>query len=194
MRIACTLPLFVLLCLAACSTVRQSAPERTAMEQILISTAADRAAENLIVDMPSGVHAYVDAANFDGVDAKYAVAAIRDRLLRKGVSIVDDRAAADAVIAIRAGALSMDEDQTLIGIPQFGIPIPLAGELTFPEIALYKKARQQGVARFAAAAYDAKTGRLIASSGPSSGRSHRTRWVVMLFAHWVTDDAGIEEP
>ena len=61
-----------------------------------------------------------------------------------------------------------------------GVPIPLAGTLSLPEVALLKRAETRGVAKFAATLYDAKTGALKSVSSASYGFSHRTHWVVLL--------------
>jgi len=77
----------------------------------------------------------------------------------------------------------------LIGIPSFDIPVPLSnGAIKTPEIALYKRAEQLGVAKLAATGYDAKNGTLIAASDPKLGFSYVRRWVVALIISWTTDD------
>jgi hypothetical protein len=157
------------LAVSGCTTARESSPQRTATEQLLISTAADRAAERLALRVPSGARVFVDAANFEGIDSKYAIGAIRDHLLRTGMKLVADRGNADTVVEIRAGALSVDEKQLLVGIPQMNIPIPLAGSFSFPEIPLFKTRERKGVAKFAATAYGAAEGSLVGSSGPQYG-------------------------
>lgn len=174
---------------AGCSTTRESNPKRTATEQLLISTAADHAADQLELGLPKGTKVFLDTQYFEGADQKYAISTIRDRLLKQGARLVADKASAEAVVEIRAGALSVDEDTTLIGIPSFNVPIPLAGTpLKFPEIALYKKYRRLGVAKFAMTGYDAKQGGFESSSGPEYGYSHRTKWTVLLFISWTKDD------
>ena len=183
--------------LAACSTAKESSPPRTATEQLMLSTAADRAAERIAEqvarDMPKGAKLFVDAANFEGVDGKYAIATIRDRLLRRGGALAKDRDSADLVVEIRAGALSMDDKQTLVGIPKFDVPVPLAGPVSFPEIALFKKRQRTGIAQFGATGYGAEDGRYVASTGPQYGLSRETEWVVLLFISWTTDDYMPEE-
>lgn len=185
--------LFAALTLGACSTERETAPARTATEQLLVSSAADRAAARLALAIPSGKKVFVDASYFEGTDSKYAVAAIRDSLLNKRVALVDKREAADAVVELRAGALSIDESETLVGIRSFDIPVPLAGPLKLPEIALFKRTERKGVARFAATSYGTDDGRLIASSEPKSGYSHKKDWIALLFITWSTDDLPDED-
>ena len=177
------------LCLSAgCTTTRQTDPQRSATEQLLISTAADHAVDDINLDFAPGAKVFVDATNFEGTDSKYAIATLRDRILKLGGRLVADRGQADTVVEIRAGALSVDRSQTLVGIPQFDIPIPLAGPLGFPEIALFKKSERRGVAKFAATSFGAKEGEGQDSSGPRYGFSHDTHWVVLFFFSWTTND------
>ena len=173
--------------LSGCSTDRETDPPRTATEQLLISTAADRAAESLKLDLGPERKAFLDATNFEGLDGKYAIAAIRSSLLKKGTRFVDDKKDADTIVEIRAGALSIDKHELLVGIPSVDIPIPLAGQLGTPEIAIYKSEEQQGVAKFAATAYDKKDGRFLGESTPPLGLS-KIKKRVLLVVSWTEDD------
>jgi hypothetical protein len=108
--------------LSACTSMRETQPLRTANEQLLISGAVDHALDRLRLGIPPGTKIWVDAAYFDGYDQKYAVGAIRDYLLRRGGRLVADRAAAETVVEIRAGALSTNSDDMLIGFPAWPCP------------------------------------------------------------------------
>lgn len=180
----------LLFALAGCSTSRETEPARTATEQLMISTAVDRALDRLNVTIPEGTKIWVDAANFEGYDAKYAVGAIRDRLLHLGAHLVADRGQADAVVEIRAGALSTNSDDLLVGIPAIELPIPMAGAAKTPELALLKKNHDEGVAKIGITAYDAKSGAIapFTLSEPIYGFSNRTRWVVLSFFGWTRTD------
>jgi hypothetical protein len=177
--------------LSACTTTRETDPQRTATEQLLISTAADRAAAAMTLDLGPDRKCFLDATNFEGLDGKYAIAAIRSSLLKKGTLFVADKKDADTIVEIRSGALSIDKHESLVGIPSIDIPIPLAGDFGTPEIALYKTEEQEGVAKFAATAYDAKDGSFLGESTPPLGRSHIKRHVV-LFVSWIEDDVHTE--
>lgn len=183
---------FVLLGLAvaatACTTRNESNPPRTATEQLLISAAADRAAEKMNLDMPANSKVFVDSSNIEGLDSKYAIATMRERMLKLGANLVADRGAADVVVEIRSGALSLDGDKFLIGIPQFDVPVPLTGQLPFPEIALFKRQERGGVAKFAGVGYDAKTGKLLGATEPQYGFSRERRYVLLLFFSWERRD------
>jgi hypothetical protein len=174
--------------LAACVTPRETSPPRTATEQLLISSAADRAAERLALSVPARTKVFVDITYFEGIDAKYAIGAVREHLLRAGSELVTDRSMADVVIELRSGALSTDERDVLLGIPELEVPIPLSGDFTIPEIALFSKKVRQGVAKFAATSYGADDGAFVSASGPQFGSSHITQWRVLLFFGWKTTD------
>jgi hypothetical protein len=177
------------LLLCACTTERASVPQRTATEQLLISTAADRAAADLSLDIPKGTKVYIDRQYFQGYDDGYALNAIRTQFLRQGLAVVDDRAHADAIVNVASGALSTDEKSLLIGIPALQVPaLPVGTSVSVPEIALFKTAQDKGVAKFIATGYDAKTGKLIATSDPQYGFSHQTNHTILLFFSWETGD------
>lgn len=172
--------------LGACTTANDTVPARSATEQLIISTAADRGIEQINFGVPAGARTFVDSY-IDGPDAKYVLGAIRDRLIRQGALPVADRGAADWIVELRAGALSMDQSATLFGLPSFDAPIPLTGATKTPEIALFKRARRVGVAKLAATSYPAKGGAAV-SSGPVHGFSQATKWTVLVLISWSSDD------
>lgn len=181
--------------LGGCSTTRETSPNRTATEQLLISAAADRAAEQLTLEIPRGATVYVDSTYLDVPDGRYAIAAVRERMLELGAGLTQDRASADLIVEIRAGALSIDENEFIVGFPGAALPVPLTGPLQIPEVPLFKKDQRLGIAKISAAAYDGETGRLADATGPQYGFSDQTEWVVLLLLSWTTSDImpGLEE-
>ena len=147
---------------AGCVTERRTDTTRTATEELLVSTAADRAAVTLAAALPVQSSVYLDTGNLSGDDGKYAIGSIQDALLRRGCVIMPKQSGASVIVALRAGALATNSRDTLIGLPAITLPIPLAGAVTTPTVALYDVDKHQGVASFAATATDAKTGRLVA--------------------------------
>jgi len=71
------------LLISACTTQRSSVPARTATEELLISTAADRAAAALSLSIPTGTTVYIDRQYFQGTDDGYALNAVRTPFLKK---------------------------------------------------------------------------------------------------------------
>lgn len=178
----------LVLSLGACVSDRKTDTPRTATEELLVSTAADRAAGALSKWIPTHSKLFVDTSNFDATDAKYAIGAIRDALLRRNASLVDKATDADVVVELRSGALATNDHELLIGVPSFSLPIPFAGPITTPKIALYDRTTQLGVAKFAATGVSAKTGTLVASSAPQYGFAHKTDYIVLLFFGWTRQD------
>jgi len=177
---------------AGCTTIRATSPARSTQELLLISTAADRAANALAVQIPANLTAYVDTSGFAAQDQQYGLATIEDALLRHGVRLVADRTKADAVILPRAGVLSTDERQTLFGIPSLPTPLTVSSGVTLPSLSFFQETEAKGVAKFAASVYDPKTGKLIVSTSPSYGFSREDDGVVLFFITWRRNDMGID--
>jgi len=179
-----------LLLLTGCTAERGTSPNRSAQETLLISTAADRAAEALAAQVPANLTAWIDASGFSAEDQAYGLAAIQDALLRHGVRLVSDRAKADAVILPRAGMLSTYETSTFVGVPS--LPAPMAPGMTMPSLSLYSQNLAKGSAKFAASVYDPRTGKLIVSTDPAYGFSRVDNGVVLFFFTWHKNDMGVD--
>src|SRR3546814_13007326 len=93
----------------------------------------------------------------------------------------------------RIGAMSVDHNKTLYGIPDYGIPVPLAGPLKTPEIAFYKRETQQGVIKLAVTSYNPKTGAMIQSVDTVYGYAHPPDRAVLIFFSWQRQDLRSEE-
>ena len=180
----------ILLLLAGCTAERSTSPNRSAQETLLISTAADRAAEALAAQVPANLTAWIDTSGFSAEDQAYGLAAIQDALLRHGVRLVADRGKADAVILPRAGMLSTYETTTFVGVPS--LPAPMAPGMTIPSLSLYSQSVAKGSAKFAASVYDPRTGRLIVSTDPAYGFSRINNGVVLFFFTWHKNDMGVD--
>jgi len=189
MRIAIIVALVFLM--AACTTVRQTEPPRTATEEMLISSAADRAVDELKLNV-NGKAVLVDASNYKGLDPEYTVAGVHALVLKDGGRLVTDRKTADVVVEMRNGAQSIDQKEYLIGIPSFDVPIPLAGSLTFPEIALYSRKEDIGVSKLAIADSNA-SGASIGSAGPVYGFAHDRHYKLLIFIGWKSQDFHPDE-
>jgi hypothetical protein len=52
------------------------------------------------------------------------------------------------------------------------VPVPLAGTVSIPELALYKSQKQFSLAKFALLAYETHSGKHFYSSGPMIGKAY----------------------
>ena len=181
-------PALAALLLSGCTEFKVSNPSRSATEQLLISTAADRAVNSTGLNLFAQKKVYLDGTYFDGYDSKYVLGTIRDALSRAGALLVNEATNSEIVIEARSGGLSVDASESLVGIPTSGAPTPLAGALQIPELAFYKSGRQDSIAKLALLAYSTKTREHVFSSGPVVGRSYNKYYSFMGLIHWTTTD------
>lgn len=182
------------LALAGCATERVTEPQETATEQLLISTAVDRAVDQLKIAVPAGSTLFLDAQYIDAAPSdrqrfpRYLIGTVRDHLARQGFKLAEERKAADVVIELRSGAQSIDHNGFLVGLPSVPLPVPSAGTMTLPEIALFKRDRRTGIAKVALTMLNRADGSLAAPSEMTFGRVDRTGWTALLFFSWEDSD------
>ena len=179
-----------LLTLGACAQWDISTTERTATEQLLLSTSTDRALRQCELPL-EGRRVYLNTDYLKTYDQEYVVAAIRERIGKSG-RLVNKRADAEVLVEARAGALAIDTSKSLIGIPAIPLPVgALAGQenavVETPEIALFKLTGQRATAKIALFARDAATSRPLATTGPLLGRAYCKQWVILLLPFTTTD-------
>ena len=144
------------------------------MEQLLLSTAADRAVADADLSSLKGTTAYVDTTHFEATDKGYVIVALRDSLGATGALLAPDQKAAEAVVEVGSGALALDRSDFLFGIPSIPIPIPGIGMFKTPEISLFKTISQKGVAKLRLFAREQKSGKQLLSTGPKAYSFVRT--------------------
>lgn len=182
----------LLLFLSACSTAKETLPERSATEQLLLSTAADKAVAKLEMPLPKGAKVYLDESRFEAYDRGYVLAALRARLLREGGALVAKRDEAELILEARAGALSINDSDDLLGIPSFQVPVPLAGVFETPQLALYKRSEQVGVAKLGLSGYWRESGEMLFAGSPAYGLAWHDRYAVVGYG-WVEGDVDLED-
>ena len=173
--------------LGGCTTTKTTDTARTATEQLLLSTAADRALQSANLMLFANRKVFLDTAYFDSYDSKYVIGTIRDALSRAGALLEDNASNSDIIVEARSGALATDSSETLFGIPAFAAPVPLTGSLAIPELAFYKAERQDSTAKIALLAFAKGSREHIYSSGPLDGKSFDTRYR-LLFVAWIHTD------
>jgi len=170
--------------IAGCmGTPRITDPEKTATEQLLISTAAERALEELDLKKLAEKRIFIDANAFEGAEKGYVVGLVTIALGKQGALIVGEKKDAEAVVTVTPGVLSIDRSGFFLGLPTF--PIPLAGGIGTPELALYKTIKQTGIAKFAIHAYEVPTGEQILSLGPFVGTTYYNYRKMFIIFHLV---------
>ena len=168
---------------AGCASTVETAPARSATEQLLVARAADMAVEDLTLPIPTGSKVFVDDSYFRAESAAYAVSAVRAAVSGAGYALSPDKAQADAVLELRAGALSLEQMRRVFGLPEMRIPIN--GNLnvvSLPELSVYSRRDRVGVAEFSGFLYDPENGTPLGAVTPMTGefriRSHRLLMIV----------------
>ena len=80
MRFSAASALALSITLAACASTSETAPVRTATEQLLVARAADAAVDGLSLPVDRNAKIYVDSAYFAAESPAYAISAIRAEL------------------------------------------------------------------------------------------------------------------
>src|SRR5262245_27304100 len=94
--------------LPGCVMTRITEPPRSAVEQLLISTAADRSLGLASFDLFKGKKVFIDATYFESYDKPYVIGTLRDLLSTQGALLTTNATVADIVVEPRSGALSTD--------------------------------------------------------------------------------------
>jgi hypothetical protein len=157
---------------AGCTQTGLTKPARSAIEQLLISTAADRALAQAPWGFVRGKKIFVDRSFYESADKDYVLGTIRDYVSVNGGLLAAKMDDADYVLEPRSGALSIDASSSVIGVPASSAPIPFAGAISLPEIALFKSEKQFSTAKLAILVYERDSKQHVASTGPLIGRAN----------------------
>ena len=178
MRISTILSLAALLALpvvTGCGSRRTTDTPRTASEQLLVAAAVDQAADQLDFTPLEERRVFIDDRLMDRVDKTYVQATVRDRAFRNGALVVDTPDEADYILELRSGAVGVDRDEYVLGIPTSEVPTP-GGSVLLPEVALYKSIQQAGATRLSFVVYRRDDRRMFYTSGPAFGFSNQKSW------------------
>ena len=148
---------------------RMTEPSRSVGEQLLLSTAIDRALSELDIEAIrrlQGVKVYLSDKFLKTIDQEYLVGAIRDLFFSNGVLVVDDPEQAQMIVEIRSGANSLDTAAVTFGIAEDqAMPNPLTGSaVALPELAFFKKENNVSVFKVSLMAYQADSREHVFSS------------------------------
>ncbi|MGB7328510.1 MAG: DUF6655 family protein [Rubripirellula sp.] len=152
-----------------CASTTTSNTARTGTEQLLISSAIDRAMSNVRFDEFANYKVFIDEKYLDSVDKGYLVGSLRHKVLQSGGQLVAAADAADVVIEPRSGGVGTDIQESYLGIPSLGIP---GMPIELPEIKFASRDTQMGTAKLGLVCYDPKTGKALGLGGETTALTH----------------------
>lgn len=165
--------------LAGCASTNVSLPQRTGIEQLLLSNAVDEALRDVVLEDLRGKKVYVEEKYLESYDIKYVIGSVRDMVSQQGCKLVNTIEDAEIILEIRSGALGIDSSAGLFGTPSLPIVVPGAGNLSIPEMSIYSSQKSDSISKLLLLAYD-KKGRHIYSSGPLVGQSNFSKYRFFL--------------
>ena len=140
-----TLAVLIVIHLAGCSTRTVSNTPRTAIEQMLLSTAVDAALKKFELPRVKGKKVYIDLTNLTGEGAEYMKVAVRARFAEIGATLTGTPDQAEFTAEVASGCLGTEFKSFIVGIPS--IPIP-GSPAPLPEAYLFRKVEQTGIMKF----------------------------------------------
>lgn len=191
-----------LMLLSACAVTRVTTTPRTAVEQALITQSTAKAIDSFELSKHKGRSFFIDSQVLleqncheglcQNYELIYILNAMKDRFLKEGMVYASSKDDAEITIIPRIDYALLDDSESIIGLPSFPIPIPGAGNLQTPEIALFGNATQFGRSKFSITGVDAKSGNLVFSETTTAAEKHYSRWSLLLLISWRTTD--LEKP
>lgn len=143
MRKLILLALLPMLC--GCASRTFSTTPRTAIEQLLLSTAVDTALEKFELQEVSGKKVHLDFTNLAGYDTEYIKVAFRGRFAQLGATLIEEPESSDYIAEIASGGVGTEYKSFLIGLPS--LPIP-GSAMPLPEVSIYRNIEQTGIVKF----------------------------------------------
>jgi hypothetical protein len=163
--------------LVGCASIKQSDTSRTGIEQLLISSADDRALEKFDLRPIAGAKVFVDTQYLDCVDKNYILVALHERLLSNHCTLAAKQEDSDVVLEVGSGGVGTDHNDLFFGFPGMALPPPAT--LAIPKIALVEREKSMGTAKIVLVAYDTKTKQPVINTGYALARSDHKFWQVL---------------
>jgi hypothetical protein len=175
-RVALSLAAALVAGLAGCATIKRTDTARTGLEQLLISSAIDRALSGIDWAPIRGAAVFVETKFLDCVDKNYVIVAVHQRLLANGCTLVDKAEDSAVTIELGSGAVGTDHLQSYLGIPEISLP---SSQIALPKLAIFTRDKSNGTAKLAVLAYDTKTKLPVINAGTTLARSDHSDWSVL---------------
>jgi len=171
-----------LLACVGCTSRTVSNTPRTAIEQLLLSGAVDRALAKFNVPELSGKKLYADFTNLKAYDAEYVKVAARARFAAIGATLVDKAEDADYIAEVASGGLGTEFKESSLGLPA----IPMPGSPTaFPELPIFKGVERTGLMKLLIFVH--AKGRFVAAAHYYAACERDEQFILFFRFQWRDD-------
>jgi len=130
--------------LTGCTSRRISHTPRSAIEQLLLSAAVDKAMLKLELPQVKGRKVHADFTNLNCYDQEYVRAAARTRLAELGGVLVATPDDAELTVEFACGGLGTEFKESVIGLPAMPVPNSPVGT---PEAPAYRSQERTGIVK-----------------------------------------------
>ena len=164
---------------------------RSSWEQILATTAIDRALKQLEWPEVDGKSVFVEVGPpGDVIDDLYLRRSIEIALADRGAQIAKNAEGAEYLLSCLVGAIGLDISGRFFGLMgSSGGLIPF----TIPELALYKNMLREGFAKIEIYLVDLETDEIVHRSGPVEGATYRqSKTFLFVFGTSKSDTTRLE--
>ena len=182
------------LLMSGCADPNITRTGRNAIEQLVLSTAADRTIGKMSFRSLKGQKVRIDYSNMTPqVDKNYIQGVLEARVSASGAVIALKADEAKYVLRPVCATFATEDDKIMFGTPQLPIPIPEAGiSVIIPELPLFKRVRRFGYCKLGVEILEAKTNKQVRVEGPFISGAINTNWVILFFP-FVTRDFKVGE-
>lgn len=162
-----------------CTAAKITEPDRSGLEQLLLSTAVDNALDDVELPELQGVRVFVDDTFLVAYDKPYVLGTIRAVLNENGALLPTAREDAEIIVEPRSGALGIDSSDSILGVPAIPIVVPAGGTFSTPEFVLWGSKKANAVTKIALLAYN-NDGSNVFSTGPLVGKAYFHQYKLLL--------------
>lgn len=182
----------VLVLVAACLATGCAMPGRvpgtlrSPLEQLLLSQAFERSAEQLTLGLPKGTSVVLDSSGIgEDQDLDFITDAIVGWLGKEGIAVRQKADEAQYRLRMIVESAGNEEATNFFGMMRSSssyLPIAL------PEIALYKKSHNEGFVRLYFDIFEVEGDRYVRSTSAVAGEARYTRYILFVLFKWYTTD------
>ncbi|VAX38432.1 hypothetical protein MNBD_PLANCTO02-3039 [hydrothermal vent metagenome] len=172
----------ILILATGCATTSTSDTKRTGKEQLLISNAIDQSLDKIDFETFRGTKVFLNEKFLESIDSKYIVGSVRHRVLNANAILVEKAEKADYVLEVRSGGIGTDNHDAFIGMPKLQIPGPVP--ISIPEIRLWSRTQQTGLAKIGIVAIDTHSNQILGQGGTTLAKSDDTNTFIFGVGPW----------